>query len=313
VKVLDFGISKANTLTDGGGALQMTKTTSILGSPLYMSPEQMKSSRNVDARTDVWSLGIILYEMLAGRAPFDSDTLGAVMAMVMTEPHAPLESARPDLPRDVCALVNRCLAKDPRHRPTNVDELARGLAPYCPPRVLPIVERVSNLLAGSRPAVAAPEQNGGMVAVGQRGGTLATTAAPPRKRSSAAVWVALALLVGAVTVGVVLRRRAPAVADVAPASGVAIGTRPATAVPADTSVARPTEEVTSAAPTASSAATSFGLGPQPTGIAPLTPATSRPTPRPVPTATAATTKPAETTPPPQAAAARKPGILDTSN
>src|SRR5262249_45132980 len=81
VKVLDFGISKAPAFNEG--SLGITKTSSTLGSPYYMSPEQMKSSKDVDARSDVWSMGVILYKLLAAKLPFESDTLGGLMAQVL--------------------------------------------------------------------------------------------------------------------------------------------------------------------------------------------------------------------------------------
>ena len=97
VKVLDFGISKVTTLSDSASAL--TKSSVMLGSPLYMSPEQMKSSRDVDTRTDIWSLGVILYESLSGRVPFDGDTIGALMAKVLVESPPPMEDVSGRTPR----------------------------------------------------------------------------------------------------------------------------------------------------------------------------------------------------------------------
>jgi serine/threonine-protein kinase len=145
VKVLDFGISKNNVFADGD--VSMTKTSAVLGSPLYMSPEQMRSSKEVDLRTDVWALGIVLYELLGGRPPFVSNTLGELMFQVMSQPAAPLASVRPEVPADVSALVDKCLAKDPAQRVANTAEIVRALAPHCPARSLHIVDRVSSLMA----------------------------------------------------------------------------------------------------------------------------------------------------------------------
>ncbi len=78
VKVLDFGISKSSALNEVGGGGSLTKTGGLMGSPVYMSPEQMKSAKDTDARTDIWALGIILYELVGGRTPFESETLGGI-------------------------------------------------------------------------------------------------------------------------------------------------------------------------------------------------------------------------------------------
>ena len=98
VKVLDFGISKILDETESSGGLKAGATTAahaIMGTPRYMAPEQVSSSKDVDARADVWSMGLILYELLTQHCPFDGDSAGAVLANVLTAPIPPVrDSAR---------------------------------------------------------------------------------------------------------------------------------------------------------------------------------------------------------------------------
>jgi hypothetical protein len=126
-KVLDFGISKLVGKT-AAEALVTTKTTAVLGTPLYMSPEQVRSTRDIDARSDVWSLGVVLSEALAGRAPFGGETLGEVFSRIL-EADAPTE-VPPEVPSGLVAVARRCLEKKPDQRYASVSDLAAALEPY---------------------------------------------------------------------------------------------------------------------------------------------------------------------------------------
>jgi Fe-Mn family superoxide dismutase len=126
VKVLDFGISKAMH-APGSGEQSLTQTRTVMGSPEYMSPEQVRSARSVDARTDVWAFGIILYQLLAGAPPFEDETVLGVCARVLTELPPPLRVKRPDAPPDLEAVVAACLEKDLGRRLQSVGALARAL------------------------------------------------------------------------------------------------------------------------------------------------------------------------------------------
>ncbi len=144
IKVLDFGISKVAGVADQHPSL--TKTSAVMGSPLYMSPEQMKSARNVDVRTDIWALGTILHELIAGSPPFGGESLGEVFAAVMTLDVKPLRTLRPDTPEGLERLVLRALEKDPERRISNVAELAVALAPFAPARSHGLVARVQGVM-----------------------------------------------------------------------------------------------------------------------------------------------------------------------
>jgi serine/threonine-protein kinase len=144
VKVLDFGISKASTTTVADAA--MTKTSAVMGSPLYMSPEQMRSSRSVDARTDVWALGTILHELLSGGPPYSATTMPELIALILQDPPPPLRQTRPDAPLALEVAIQRCLEKDPASRYSNVAELAAAIVEFGPPEGRTSLERVMRVL-----------------------------------------------------------------------------------------------------------------------------------------------------------------------
>jgi eukaryotic-like serine/threonine-protein kinase len=126
VKVLDFGISK---LTDEGD-VSLTTTQVTLGTPNYMSPEQVRSAKEVDLRTDIWSLGVILYELLTGDLPFPGATPSAILAAIVADPVAPMTKLRFDLPRELDAIVQKALSKRPEDRFADVRALASSLMPF---------------------------------------------------------------------------------------------------------------------------------------------------------------------------------------
>lgn len=146
VKVLDFGISKA---THAKGP---TGTYTALGTPTHMSPEQMKSSRTVDQRADIWSLGIILYQLLSGRVPFDGDEITEIMFKVLQDPLPPLARARPGLPTALVAAVEKCLEKDRDNRFENVAELAQILVPFAPERARAAISLIERVMSANVPA-----------------------------------------------------------------------------------------------------------------------------------------------------------------
>ncbi len=126
VKVLDFGLAKHPSIAGADGSL--THADTLLGTLHYMSPEQLFSARDVDARTDLWALGVCLYRLLSGRFPFHSENPVRLCALVLETRPPPLEELRPDVPPDVAAIVARCLSRSPRDRIGSARELADALS-----------------------------------------------------------------------------------------------------------------------------------------------------------------------------------------
>lgn len=146
VKVLDFGISK---LVDRDGStpdMSLTRTATVMGSPLYMSPEQMESSRSVDSRTDIWALGVILYELVTGRVPFIADTMPELVIRIIKDMPPPLRDSVPDAPPELEAVIANCLEKDRSRRYPNVGRLAVSLVDFAPRRSRNSIERITRTI-----------------------------------------------------------------------------------------------------------------------------------------------------------------------
>ena len=155
VKLLDFGISKFTVHPDDESVNPaLTATATIMGSPSYMSPEQLKSTKEVDARTDVWALGAVLYEAVTGKPAFRGETVPQVCFMIGSEDPAPPSSLRAEVPHELEQVILACLDKKAETRATLVD-LARVLVVYAPPRARVSLERVEATL-GAPPASEPP-------------------------------------------------------------------------------------------------------------------------------------------------------------
>ncbi|MBK9031582.1 MAG: protein kinase [Myxococcales bacterium] len=158
VKLLDFGISKVVDSLD----VSLTQTQSMLGTPAYMSPEQMRSARTVDARTDVWSLGAVLFELIEGVRPFEAESFSEMCVKVAVDPPAPFTVP---VPPGLDAVIRRCLEKKPDARYANVAEVAGALAPFArdPHAAAAAVERIERRL--QRPSVPNLRLEGGSAPV----------------------------------------------------------------------------------------------------------------------------------------------------
>lgn len=129
IKVLDFGISKTFGAASSA-ELSLTKTSAWIGSPLYMSPEQMQSARDVDHRADIWSLGAILYEMIAGRPPYLADSLPQLCNLLLTRDPEPITDLVPGVPLELADAIHRCLARNLDERMRSTADLARVLGRF---------------------------------------------------------------------------------------------------------------------------------------------------------------------------------------
>ncbi len=204
VKVLDFGISKFNGAQSGEN-MSLTKTHAVMGSPNYMSPEQLRSARGVDARSDIWALGVILYELLTAKVPFVATSVTELCAMVLQDTPTPLQQVRPDVPIALADVITKCLEKDPNQRFQSIASLAHALEGYAissqhgvGQRILAVARESSarGVGSGAPPPITSSGQLA--VAAGAPGGRTsvswaATELQKPQKRGLAA-YVALGSL-----------------------------------------------------------------------------------------------------------------------
>jgi hypothetical protein len=326
VKVLDFGISKVTDLSGSGPGMSVTKTSAMMGSPLYMSPEQMQSTKDAGPQTDIWALGVVLYELLAGTTPFVGETLPEVCVKIATQAPPPLRSYRRDVPSGLEAVILRCLEKDCRRRYQNIAEFATGLAGFGSPRARASLDRIMGTIQSGAPSTGLPQDSSQRnTGAGATSGTLLAVGTTgwrtdPAGRVQGPRWGLIAAG-AAVTVAAALSfaflRKAPS-ADSASPPGAAAQLPAAMATqlpPAATEKPEPLHAVVPApAVTASPAATAPAATPGPAGgpepaVAPATqvPASKGPAahstahPRPPPVAAAAV--PPIAAPPPVAVTA----------
>jgi serine/threonine protein kinase len=131
IKILDFGISKLQLpRVRSSRNPTLFQTTTAVGSPSYMAPEQVRATPSIDARADVWSLGCVLYELLTGKHAFDAPTMIQICAVVLEQEPPSLRAIAPDVSPELEAVILRCLEKEPERRYADVAELAKALTPF---------------------------------------------------------------------------------------------------------------------------------------------------------------------------------------
>jgi serine/threonine-protein kinase len=276
VKVLDFGISKTIDFGGSGSAQNLTHSGMVMGSPGYMSPEQVRNAKGVDARTDIWALGVILYELLTGVTPFGGASLGDVIAKIVSQDPPPIWQLRRDLPPDLVSTIGYCLARDPNSRVPTIADLATRLAPFAVGDAVICVRRVHALAGGSASAAHSGPPGAASARTGDRTptptdrawmGSSARASIHPQRH----VWlvvVAATLVFGVASVAGFLALRQRLAAQPAPASAAAASPgAPLATTKAETLPAKTEAPAASAAPAAAASSREpvVALPPLPSG------------------------------------------------
>ena len=257
VKILDFGISKLRSEEDP--ATSTTRTGTVMGSPLYMPPEQARSAKDVDARADIWSLGAVLYKLLTRKPPFVADNVADLFADILYKPHVPA-STHANVPTGLDAVLDRCLAKQPADRFANLAELAVALGPYASADGPSLIGRVLRLTGDPR----APQPSLHQISDSDLkatvpdphvagGSTESPLSVTNQKKPARAFWALGVGVLGALAVGtvLVLRSRTPEPEPAPAAPAVAAESPEPVVAPTPTRAVSIAKEPDAAAPIAS--------------------------------------------------------------
>ena len=282
VKVLDFGISKMLS-TASQPPLTLTRTSTIIGSPLYMAPEQMRSAKGANERSDIWSLGVILYELLTGRTPFMAETMPDLVFKVAQDPVIPPRELRPEIPETLSAGIVRCLERDQTKRFVNVAELAAVLEKYAPDYQRGTADRISNVLrvasvpppmSARAPVPVAPAVAGSATENSAWGTTQSTPTNRRRAITTVAIVAGLVGLAGGA--GVIALRSPDRAANAAAAVSASTATATPTLTPTSTSTSTSTSTPTATPTSSASTEPSASAAPKPPSRPPVGTAPTKP-------------------------------------
>jgi serine/threonine-protein kinase len=313
VKILDFGISKFDPALTGAQGITMDGST--LGTPFYMPPEQVRGDKSIDLQADIYSLGVILYECLAGARPFEADTLPHLAVLIAEGKYVPPRVKRPELPADADAVVARAMAPDRSQRYRSVDELRAALAalrnsgahagpasmnfgatlvagspgsnpppgavPSTPPTAAPSWSAPPPAADAPLPSVQGAEGSAGAKAPAHTASPFSRTTGEvgepaPRSRSIVGVVALLALAAGAIGAGVVLLREP---AEPAPATGSPTSSEHSAAAPPAVPVPSVAPSMPAVVEVPVPAASSAGPSSKPAAPSPSDPARQKPQPQ----------------------------------
>lgn len=221
IKLLDFGISKVDlTMPQPQGSRAMAQTTTLLGSPRYMSPEQIRNSTQVDARADIWALGCVLYELFTGHPAYNAPSLMELGAAILGDDPVPVRVLSSTVPAELDAIVTRCLQKRPTDRFPNVAELAAALLPFGPRRARMFAERCQSLLQIVHPELAqltlpsvSPPSSTASITLDQLSTANSITQQQPNKGRQGKLAAAVVVTAAAVVAGVFVTSRHSASSD----------------------------------------------------------------------------------------------------
>jgi serine/threonine-protein kinase len=291
VKIVDFGVSKFNALS-GGSAMSMTRTGAMVGTPYYMSPEQVRGAKLVDHRSDLYSVGVVLFECITGSLPFQAETFNELMFKIALEPPADAEQLVPGLDPRFGAIVRKAMAREPSQRYDSAQQFAAAVAEWMqvagvamPAGHASISQSGAGAMhspfansSGGHPVVLAttPNPGGPLDKTTASGSGLSKTPAPPqpKKGNTAIVAIAVGVVVlAAAGIGVLQMSKgksaaaAPtaetataAAAAVVPAPVVTASAPPAALAPAPAPTVVATEAPAASAPPAPSDASSVAHG-----------------------------------------------------